>query len=114
MDTTIGRNGTIESYCISVGEKEHGKEHILESITTERPQACRKASATVFRKVLDDFYREENSTSLSFSRKTNSGPQKAQGRVAPTKSFYPVPSKHLTCSINSQNNEELQARGGPD
>lgn len=66
MDTATARNGTTLSYCIPVGEKEYGQEHILGSIKTERLKACWKASVAVFRKVLNDFYTEENSNLLSF------------------------------------------------
>lgn len=55
MDTATARNGTIvQEYCIPVGEKEHGQERVLESIKIERPEVCWKASAAVFRKILND------------------------------------------------------------
>lgn len=67
MDTATAGNGTIvQEYCIPVGEKEHGQERVLESIKIERPEVCWKASAAVFRKILNDFDTEEQSNLLSF------------------------------------------------
>lgn len=116
MDTATAGNGTIvQEYCIPVGEKEHGQERVLESIKIERPKVCWKASAAVFRKILNDFDTEEQSNLLPFFKKNNSsGPPKAQCHVAPAKSLYPVQSKDLKCSINSRNKAELQVRGGSD
>lgn len=55
MDIATARNGTTVSYCIPIGEKEHGQNTvILGSIKIERPKACWKGPVAVSRKNVDD------------------------------------------------------------